>query len=90
MSILDNIRFWAQVVQDARRTLVVSPELEAPVVELVEAYGLAHLVTVKTSEHLLDGNAYLVDEQAIQAELERPLRIWLPPYLPPTHHGRTV
>lgn len=75
---LDTIRFWDQVVQDSRRTLLVSPELESRAVEMVKARDLAHVVTVKANPHLPEGNVYLVDEQAIEADLRRTLQQYKP------------
>lgn len=71
VTMLDDIRFWMQVVGDSRRTLLVPPELESRAIEMVKARGLAHIVTVKTSQYLPEGKAYIVDEQAIDAELHR-------------------
>jgi len=72
---IDDIRFWMQVVGDSRRTLLVPPELESHAIEMVKARGLAHLVTVKASAYLPAGKAYLVDEQALDVELHRSRRI---------------
>lgn len=82
MSILDDVLFWNQVVQDARRTLLVPPDLESRAIEMVKAHGMAHIITVKVSDVLPDGTVYVVDEQAIAADLARPTRIQIQPYRP--------
>lgn len=71
MEIVDNVRFWAQVIQDSCRTLVVPPELESRAIETMKAHGVAHLITVKVSTVLPEGTVYLVDEQALEADLRR-------------------
>ena len=71
MSMIDDVRFWAQVVEDSRRTLVVPPDLESRAIEMVKARGLAHVVTVKVSDVLPEHTVYMIDEQAIEADLRQ-------------------
>jgi hypothetical protein len=68
---LDDIRFWMQVTLDAKRTLVVPPELESRAIEMVKAHGCEHVVTVRVSEVLPEGAVYWVDEQALDASLRQ-------------------
>lgn len=81
MSTLDDVRFWEQVIGDARRTLVVNPDLESRAIEQLRARGLGHLVTVKASPYCPPEMAYLVDEQALAAALHTALarRVASPP-----------
>lgn len=67
----------------SRRTLLVSPELEAHAAEAVAASWLSRFVTVKTSPNLSRGSAYLVDERALRADLDRPVRVGFEP----THYA---
>lgn len=68
-----------EAVRNDRRTLLVSPELEEPVTRLVEASWLSGFLTVKTSPYLSEGKAYLVDERALRADLDRPVRVEIEP-----------
>ncbi|GAB3166936.1 hypothetical protein GCM10027059_26670 [Myceligenerans halotolerans] len=68
MSMLDDVRFWAQVYEDSRRTLIVPPDLESRAVETVKARGLEGIVTVRVSRWLPAGMVFLIDEQAIEAD----------------------
>lgn len=67
----------------SRRVLLVSPELEGPAAEAVAESWLSRFVTVKTSPNLPEGSAYLVDERALRADLDRPLRV----EIEPTHYA---
>lgn len=69
MSILDDARFWDQVVQDSRRTLLVPPDLESRAIEMVKAHGMAHIITVKVNEVLPVDTVYVVDEQGLEADM---------------------
>ncbi len=80
MSILDDVLFWSQVVQDSRRTLLVPPDLESRAIETVKARGLAHVVTVRVSCVLPDGVAYLVDEQGLEADMAQAMQVWRPTF----------
>lgn len=72
-------RFWAQVVGDARRTVVCHPDDEARVRAWVGARGLEELITVQVSPYLpAAGQVIVVDTGAVQAEADRPrpIRLW--------------
>ncbi|WP_460705606.1 hypothetical protein [Myceligenerans halotolerans] len=71
MSMLDDVRFWAQVYEDSRRTLIVPPDLESRAVETVKARGLEGIVTVRVSRWLPAGMVFLIDEQALEANLRQ-------------------
>lgn len=68
---LDDIRFWMQVTLDAKRTLVVPPDLESRAIEMVKARGCEHVVTVRVSEVLPEGTVYWVDEHALDASFRQ-------------------
>ena len=70
----DDIRFWMQVLRDSRRTVMCSPELESRLKTRLAALGLDGLFTVKVNRHLPDDTLLVVDEQAMAAELSKPLK----------------
>lgn len=67
MGVLDGLRFWAQVTDDARRTVVCSPDMESRVKGWVETRGLGGVFTVKASPVCPDDRVLLLDEEAIDA-----------------------
>jgi hypothetical protein len=80
MSILDDVRFWNQVVQDSRRTLLVPPDLESRAIEMVKAHGVAHVITVKVSEVLPANTVYVVDEQGLEADMAEAIQHYRPTF----------
>ena len=76
---LTEVRFWSQVMTDAKRTVFCSPDLESRCKGWVDARGLSGLITVKASPAVPEGRLYIVDEGAIEAAtnevLNRPIRI---------------
>lgn len=77
--LLDDVGAILEAISASRRTLLVSPELEDRVTEVVAMSWLSGLLTVKTSPNLSEGSVYLVDERALRAELDRPLRVEIEP-----------
>lgn len=63
----DDVRFWQQIEGDAKRTIVVHPDQADDVRAAVTAVGLDGIVTVLASPITEHGNAYVIDEQAIEA-----------------------
>lgn len=80
VSILDDVLFWNQVVQDSRRTLLVPTDLESRAIEMVKAHGMAHVITVKVSEVLPDGMVYVVDEQGLEADMAEAMQHYRPTF----------
>lgn len=76
MSMIDDVRFWLQIFGDAKRTIIVPPDLESRAIETVKARGLAHIVTVRVSPYIPEDMAYVVDEQALDVDVQRPLGKW--------------
>lgn len=74
---MTEIRFWSQVVGDAKRTVVCPPDLESRCAGYVRARGLEHLITVKASRYVPENRIFVIDEQAIDAEMAKPARIRL-------------
>lgn len=64
---LDEIRFWAQVIGDAHRTVLCSPENESRVKGWIDARDMGGMLTVEVSRYMPDDVIYLMDEQAIEA-----------------------
>jgi len=84
---LDDVRFWAQVMDDGMRTLIVPPDLESRAVEQVKARGLDGIITVRVSRWLPKGMAFLIDEQAMEAVLRQSLqRLSTQPHFVDTPH----
>ncbi len=64
---LTEIRFWAQVLGDSRRTVVCSPENESRIKTWVEAANRAHLISVLANRIVPDDQVYVIDEGALEA-----------------------
>ncbi len=73
MSVLDDVRFWAQVVGDAKRTIIVHTSWESDIRWLCEVEGWNHL-TVKPSPFIPVNTFLVLDEQAIEAQMRQDLR----------------
>ncbi|GAA3721667.1 hypothetical protein GCM10022224_103860 [Nonomuraea antimicrobica] len=65
---LNDVRFWQQIVGGSKRTVVCSPGQAGAVRTAIERSGAADILSVVASPVVPDGQAYLVDEQAIEAE----------------------
>ena len=65
MDLLSEVRFWQQVIGDAKRTVLCSPEMESRCKGYVDARGLGGLITVKASRAVPDDRLYVIDEQAV-------------------------
>ena len=72
---LTEIRFWQQVIGDSRRTVLCSPDMESHCKGYVDARGLGGLITVVASRACPDDRLYVMDEQALMASVNRPLRL---------------
>lgn len=77
--VLTEVRFWAQVMTDAQRTVLCSPENESRCKGYVDARGLAGLIKVVASPGVPDNQLFIVDEHAVEADLReawsRPIRL---------------
>ena len=72
---LTEIRFWQQVIGDSRRTVLCPPEMESRCKGYVDARGLGGVITVVASRACPDDRLYVMDEQALMASVNRPLRL---------------
>lgn len=70
---LTDIRFYEQVLLDARRTIVCPPDLAAAVQAVVEQHDAADLFTVISSPACPKSRLLLIDEQAMEASLRASL-----------------
>lgn len=66
---LTEVRFWAQVAGDAKRTIICSPELESRIKGYLRAAGLDGFHSVVVQPYVPDYTFYVVDEQALNADL---------------------
>lgn len=69
-----DMRFWVQVLRDSRRTVMCSPDLESRVKTRLSTFGLDGMFTVKVNRYLPDDMMLVIDEQAIQAEQNKPIK----------------
>lgn len=70
---LTDIRFYEQVLLDARRTIFCPPDLAAAVQAVVEQYDAANLFTVRASTACPEHRLLLIDEQALEADFRASL-----------------
>ena len=77
--VLTEVRFWRQVMTDAKRTVLCNPDLESRIRGWVDARGLGGLITVTPSPAVPMDRVFVVDEQAVQASFaqlaSRPIRL---------------
>lgn len=65
--LLDNLRFTAQVLGDARRTLICEPDRVADFQAAIEEQELSGLLTVRGSQACPVGQVVVIDEPALEA-----------------------
>lgn len=70
---LTDIRFYEQVLLDARRTIICPPDLAAAVQAVVDQHGAGNLFTVLASAACPKHRLLLIDEQALEAGLRASL-----------------
>jgi hypothetical protein len=76
---LTEVRFWAQVMGDAKRTVICNPDLESRVKGWIDARGMGGLITVQATPVCPIDRTYIVDDAALQAAynevMQRPIKI---------------
>lgn len=77
--VLTEVRFWQQVIGDARRTVFCPPDLESRCKGYVAARGLEHIITIQASPYVPENTIIVADLGAIDAETYRTRRIMLGP-----------
>lgn len=77
--VLTEIRFWAPVVNDAKRTIVCPPDLESRVKGWLSARDLLGFHAVEVNEYMPAEQIFVVDKGALDAYMaqvmNRPLRL---------------
>jgi len=78
--LMDEIRFWDQVTQDAKRTIYCHPDDCDRICQAVVEQGTAHVFTVRRSPFAKAGQLLVVDEQALDAGMrewaQRPFKMF--------------
>ncbi|MFE9850312.1 hypothetical protein ACFYPN_16080 [Streptomyces sp. NPDC005576] len=67
----EEVRFFAQIIGDARRTIICEPHLVDEIREVVDRAKMAGILTVKTSLACPPGQLVVIDEQAMEAEMNQ-------------------
>jgi hypothetical protein len=77
---LTEVRFWAQIIGDAKRTVFCAPDLESRIKGWVDARGMGGIITVIASPGCPEGRIFIADTPAMQATMNqamsRPITIW--------------
>ncbi|MFI9618121.1 hypothetical protein ACIG8S_04300 [[Kitasatospora] papulosa] len=63
----EEARFFAQIIGDARRTILCEPHRVDEIQDVVERLGMAGILTVKASQVCPEGKLLVLDEQAMEA-----------------------
>lgn len=71
VTVEDEIRFYAQTLGDAERTILCEPDRVDDVRTAVEQMGVSHLLTVRASVSCPTGKLLVLDEQALQASMHQ-------------------
>lgn len=75
--VLTEVRFWSQVMTDAKRTVHCPPDLESRIKGWVDARGMGGLVKVITNPMCPPNQVFVIDEAAIEASFQQSLhRYW--------------
>ena len=69
--VLTEVRFWAQVIGDARRTVLCPPDLESRIKGWVDARGMGGIIRVMASPFCPKGSIYVIDDGATAASLNQ-------------------
>lgn len=64
---LTEVRFWAQVTGDAKRTVVCPPDLESRIKGWIDARDMSGLIEVRALRACPENRIFLIDEGALQA-----------------------
>ncbi|MGH9252638.1 MAG: hypothetical protein ACRD0W_24445 [Acidimicrobiales bacterium] len=71
VDMLTEIRFWSQVIGDAKRIILCSPELESRVKSWIDARGMGGVLTVKASRGCPDDRIFIIDQGAMAATMAK-------------------
>jgi hypothetical protein len=68
VSALDDLRFWAQIFEDARRTILCPPSLGDKVRAIIKQDGVGGLYDVQESNTCPEDQILLIDHNAMDAD----------------------
>lgn len=71
---LTDIRFYEQVIGDAKRTIYCEPSVAAAVRDAVEAHGAGRLFTVVASLACPEGKLIVADNAALEASFNEAMQ----------------
>lgn len=74
LSPVEEVLFWAQTLEDSRRTVVCRPELADQVRQLLEAHGVAGMFDVREDRWVPEGQILVMDHNAIDAATRQALQ----------------
>ncbi|MEU0078534.1 hypothetical protein ABZY58_11610 [Micromonospora tulbaghiae] len=74
MSAVDDLRFWMQTFEDARRTILCPPHLADQVRSVIDQHGVAGMYDVQESTACPQGAILLVDDNAVDAGTRQALQ----------------
>jgi hypothetical protein len=70
--VYDDTMFWLQIIGDAKRTIVCSPELESRIKTQIDARGIGGILTVQATRMWTDETRVIViDEGALNASFNQ-------------------
>lgn len=72
--VLSDLKFWAQIFGDSKRTLFCHPDIAEQLRAAVAVHDLGGVVTVMETRALEEGMAVLADLQALDAGLQESLQ----------------
>lgn len=74
MDVWDEVRFHAQVMGDARRTLMCEPHRADEFRAVIESMGVSATFTVAASAACPPGQVIVLDEQALNASFNQSMQ----------------
>lgn len=76
----EEARFFAQIIGDAKRTVLCEPHRVEEIRKAVDRMGMGGILTVKSSPVCPEGKLLVIDEQALEASARqaasRPIRFY--------------
>ncbi|MET8278260.1 hypothetical protein [Micromonospora sp. NPDC005174] len=67
MSILDDVRFWATVIEEQRRILICPPAMVDAVNRKLVELGMGGFHEIQASPYMPDNQIWMVDPNAMEA-----------------------
>ncbi|MBM0257372.1 hypothetical protein [Micromonospora sp. 4G55] len=64
---LDDLRFWMQTIEDARRTVMCPPGMGEQVRAMADRYGVGGMYDVHDSAECPEGHILVIDHHALEA-----------------------